>query len=82
MEWTLSEEQQFLDSLPQSQRLFCGPDNLDEEEAAAYTKLFKRVAIKHRNRLNEYERLQVKCVYEINPDRQALEAIVRSWDTE
>jgi hypothetical protein len=53
MEWTLSEEQQFLDSLPQSQRLFCGPDNLDEEEAA---------------------------VYEPNPDRQALEAIVRSWN--
>jgi hypothetical protein len=40
MEWTLSEEQQFLDSLLQSQRLFCGPDNLDEEEAAAYTKDF------------------------------------------
>ncbi len=69
----------FLETLPMSQRRWIGPTDTPSDHRRAYKRIFHYVVHFHSHRLQEYEKLQIKCAYANNPDPAQLEATVHTW---
>ncbi len=74
-----AEDKTFLETLPMSQRRWIGPTDTPSDHRRAYKRIFHYVVHFHSHRLQEYEKLQIKCAYANNPDPAQLEATVHTW---